>query len=79
MVIFAAVVLVVTALWHALATYHFLFFAGRTIRRTTRERPVSPIATEILRFLGAINTVILERENIRTLLDLCRSLNALGD
>jgi sigma-54 dependent transcriptional regulator, acetoin dehydrogenase operon transcriptional activator AcoR len=31
------------------------------------------------RFLGALNTVVLERENIRTLLDLSRALNQLGD
>ncbi|MBI5479677.1 MAG: sigma 54-interacting transcriptional regulator [Deltaproteobacteria bacterium] len=30
------------------------------------------------RFLGALNTVVLERENIRTLLDLSRALNRLG-
>ncbi|HEY3358490.1 MAG TPA: sigma 54-interacting transcriptional regulator [Polyangia bacterium] len=31
------------------------------------------------RFLGALNTVVLERENIRTLLELSRALNQLGD
>ncbi len=31
------------------------------------------------RFLGALNTVILERENIRTLLELCRSLSMIHD
>ena len=31
------------------------------------------------RFLGALNAVVLERENIRTLLDLSRALNQLGD
>jgi transcriptional regulator with PAS, ATPase and Fis domain/tetratricopeptide (TPR) repeat protein len=30
------------------------------------------------RFLGALNTVVLERENIRTLLELSRALNRLG-
>jgi sigma-54 dependent transcriptional regulator, acetoin dehydrogenase operon transcriptional activator AcoR len=31
------------------------------------------------RVLGAVQSMVVERENIRTLLDLCRSLNALGD
>ncbi len=31
------------------------------------------------RMLGAVQSMMVERENIRTLLDLCRSLNALGD
>ena len=30
------------------------------------------------RVLGAVQSMVVERENIRTLLDLCRSLNALA-
>jgi hypothetical protein len=49
------VVLASTAVWHALAAWHFAFFPQRTLERTTRERPVSPVACELFRFLGAIN------------------------
>lgn len=49
------IVLVLTALWHGLAAWHFGLYPARTIARTTAERPVSPIAVELLRFLGAIN------------------------
>ncbi len=51
----AAVLLAATALWHGLALWHFAFFPERTIARTTFERPVSAVARELLRFLGAIN------------------------
>ena len=44
-----------TALWHLLAAYHFILFPGRSLARISRERPVSPIAIEAVRFLGAIN------------------------
>jgi len=49
------IVVILTALWHALAAWHFAVQPARTLGRTTAERPVSPIAIEILRFLGAIN------------------------
>ncbi len=51
----AAIVLYATALWHGLALWHFAFFPERTLGRTTHERPPSPVARELLRFLGAIN------------------------
>jgi|GEM_PF-3154687 len=50
------VVLLLTALWHALATWHFLVTPARTLGRTTHERPISPVAVELFRFLGAMNT-----------------------
>jgi len=45
----------------------------------TLSRRVDQMAAAEQRFLGALSTVILERENIRTLLDLCRGLNTMGD
>lgn len=51
----AALILVLTALWHLLAFWHFALFPGRTLALTTRERPVSEVATELLRFLGGLN------------------------
>src|SRR5262249_8645544 len=51
------------------------------ILRGERElaRKVDQMALAEERFLGALNAVILERENIRTLLDLCRSLSTIQD
>jgi len=49
------IVLLLTAVWHALAVWHFAVHPARTLGRTTRERPISPIAIELLRFLGALN------------------------
>jgi transcriptional regulator with PAS, ATPase and Fis domain/tetratricopeptide (TPR) repeat protein len=43
------------------------------------SRRIDQMAAAEQRFLGALNSVILERENIRTLLDLCRNLNVMGD
>jgi sigma-54 dependent transcriptional regulator, acetoin dehydrogenase operon transcriptional activator AcoR len=40
---------------------------------------VEALAEAETRALGAVQSMIVERENIRTLLELCRSLNALGD
>jgi hypothetical protein len=57
--IFGTIVLLATALWHALATWHFLVTPARTLARTTRERPVSPIAVELFRFLGAMNAAFI--------------------
>jgi hypothetical protein len=54
--LFGTIVLVLTAIWHGLATWHFLVTPARTLGRTTRERPISPIAVELFRFLGAMNT-----------------------
>ena len=50
-----AVILVLTAVWHALAAWHFVVTPARTLGRTTHERPISPIAIELFRFLGAMN------------------------
>jgi hypothetical protein len=55
MTTFGSIVLAATAVWHALAAWHFAYQPARTIGRTTLERPVSPVAVELLRFLGAIN------------------------
>ncbi len=49
------IVLLLTAAWHALAAWHFTVTPARTIGRTTRERPISVVAVELFRFLGAIN------------------------
>ncbi len=49
------VILLATAGWHALAVWHFTLFPARTLARTTRERPVAAIPTELFRFLGAMN------------------------
>lgn len=48
-------ILVLTAVWHGLAFYHFAFHPARTLARTTFERPVNGTATELFRFLGAMN------------------------
>ncbi len=55
--------------------------ARMEIARAERSmaRGVDQMAFAEERFLGALNTVILERENIRTLLDLCRALNEIRD
>jgi len=50
-----AIILLLTALWHGLAAWHFTLTPTRTLGRTTHDRPVSPIAVELMRFLGAIN------------------------
>lgn len=52
-------VLVATAVWHFLAFWHFTFHPARTLARTTRERPVHPVSTELFRFLGGINAAIV--------------------
>ena len=54
----SAVVFVATALWHALAVWHFTLFPERTLKRTTQERPVNPFATELFRFLGGLNLAL---------------------
>jgi hypothetical protein len=51
----AEVILSLTALWHLLAFWHFTLFPRRTLALTTRERPVSEVAAELLRFLGGLN------------------------
>ncbi len=49
--------LVATALWHSLAMYYFLLRPRQTLEDFTHERPVSPIAKDLMRFLGALNAV----------------------
>lgn len=44
-----------TALWHTSAAYFFLLRPQRVLRSLTNEAPVSPIAADVLRFLGALN------------------------
>ncbi len=44
-----------TALWHALAAWHFAVTPARTLARTTSERPVSVLTAELFRFLGGLN------------------------
>jgi transcriptional regulator with PAS, ATPase and Fis domain/tetratricopeptide (TPR) repeat protein len=50
---------------------------GRTDRLLVSKMDTMAASEE--RFLGALNTVVLERENIRTLLELGRALNQLGE
>ena len=52
---FGTTILSLTAIWHLLATWHFLITPARTLGRTTHERPISPVAIELFRFLGAMN------------------------
>src|SRR5688572_2420954 len=56
---FATLVLVMTALWHAIAGVYFTFRPGFTIAIYTHERPVNRIAQELLRFLGALNWAVV--------------------
>ena len=51
----STVVLLATAACHAAAAWHFTLFPERTLARTTDERPVSPLAAELFRFLGGMN------------------------
>ena len=44
-----------TALWHTCAVYYFLFRPQHVLRLLTNEVPVSPVARDVLRFLGALN------------------------
>jgi hypothetical protein len=48
-------ILVLTALWHFMAFWHFALHPKRTLARATRERPVSDVSAELFRFLGGIN------------------------
>jgi hypothetical protein len=48
-------ILVLTALWHSAAFWHFAIHPKRTLARATRERPVSEVSAELFRFLGVIN------------------------
>jgi hypothetical protein len=55
----SVVVLALTALWHLGAVWHFAVTPARTIARSTSERPVNLIATELFRFLGAMNAAFV--------------------
>ena len=52
-------ILGLTAAWHALAAWHFGITPERTMARTTLDRPVGLIPTELLRFLGGLNAALL--------------------
>lgn len=56
---FDGAVLGLSAVWHALAAYHFTLFPGRTLARATSERPVNLIAVELFRFLGSLNVALV--------------------
>lgn len=55
----SSTVLVLTALWHFMAFWHFTVQPARTLARTTRERPVQIVPTELFRFLGGINAALV--------------------
>src|SRR5688572_19662180 len=52
-------VLLATAAWHGLAAWHFGLKPERTLARTTAERPISPAAIELLRFLAGLNLALV--------------------
>lgn len=52
-------VLALTAVWHALAVWHFTLYAERSLARATRERPVNVLGAELFRFLGGINAALV--------------------
>jgi hypothetical protein len=54
----AVVVFAATAVWHALAAWHFTLYPERTLKRTTAERPPNPFAVELFRFLGGLNLAL---------------------
>jgi hypothetical protein len=56
---FTSIVLVLTAAWHGLAAWHFTLYPARTLARTTGERPVNQMATELFRFLGGMNLALV--------------------
>jgi len=56
---FTSIVLVLTAAWHGLAAWHFCLYPARTLARTTSERPVNQLATELFRFLGGLNLALV--------------------
>lgn len=48
-------VFLLAALWHGAASFYFLAKAGRMLGAHTFERPVAPVAMDMMQFLGAIN------------------------
>jgi len=48
-------VFLLAALWHGAASFYFLAKAGRMLGAHTFERPVAPVAVDMMQFLGAIN------------------------
>jgi hypothetical protein len=49
------IVFLLAALWHAAASFYFLFTTYRMLGSHTFERPVSPVAADMMQFLGAMN------------------------
>ncbi|RYF73268.1 MAG: hypothetical protein EOO39_10710 [Cytophagaceae bacterium] len=49
------ILLIATAVWHTLAMYFFLVHPRQVLKALTNERPVSLIAVDVVRFLGALN------------------------
>ena len=47
------------AIWHTMAVVYFLGLPFRMLGSHARERPVSPVAVDMMQFLGAINFAIL--------------------
>jgi hypothetical protein len=54
-----SIVLVATAGWHALAAWHFGLFPERTLARTTEQRPVQALPSELFRFLAGLNASLV--------------------
>jgi hypothetical protein len=52
-------ILLATAGWHALATWHFGVYPERTLARTTEERPVQVLSSELFRFLAGLNASLV--------------------
>ncbi len=48
-----------TAAWHGLAAWHFGVTPARTLGRTTSERPVAVLPTELFRFLAGLNLALV--------------------
>lgn len=46
---------IATAVWHLLAVYFFLIQPTRTLRSFTVDEFVSPLARDLIQFLGALN------------------------
>ena len=47
------------AIWHGMAAAYFLGIPFRVLGSHARERPVSPVAADMMQFLGAINVAII--------------------
>ena len=49
------IIFLLAALWHGAASFYFLARAGRMLGAHTYERPVAPVAVDMMQFLGAMN------------------------